>query len=180
MDDWFGGDLSDGEIVKDVKSAKVESAKNAFSALEDTMNIPSGSTPMPKGLAKAVKKNTSIAIQEAKEVLADPDETFEDKEFIRTTIKTQIIKMQGTLEIMEGSIMVGAEPRVFEVYSDLNKSILDACSKLMQLQKQSETSKMMKAPEGSPSIELTETKTIKAKGSDMSAFLEQLQNRGQG
>lgn len=175
MDDWFG-DSIDVEVVKDIKSSKVESAKNAFSALEDTMNLPTGSTPMPKGIAKAVKKNTSIAIQEAKEVLADPDESFEDKEFIRTTIKTQIIKMQGTLEIMEGSIMVGAEPRVFEVYSDLNKSILDACSKLMQLQKQSETSKMMKAPE-SGVVELTETKTIKAKGSDMSAFLEQLGNR---
>jgi hypothetical protein len=175
MDEWLGpNSVEDGTIINDTKNKRKEAVKTAFDGIETAMNLPAGSTPIPKGLAKSVKKNTELAVQGAKEVLADPEESFEDKEFIRTTIKTLIIKMQGTIEIMEGSIMVGAEPRMFEVYSDLNKSVLDACAKLMQLQKQSDTAKMMKGGPAEDVVEVTQTKTIKAKGSDMASFMEQL------
>ena len=173
-DNWLGdADPELSEVIHNAKKARVDNVKTAFSGLEDIMNIPSGSTPVPKNIGKMVKKGTEVAVQAAKEVLTDPEESFEDKEFIRTTIKTQIIKMQSTLEIMEGNFMIGSEPRMFEVYSDLNKSVLDACAKLMQLQKQSETAKMMTAPENNEVV-VTETKSIKARGGDMSSFLEQL------
>ena len=175
MDDWFGDNVLDiNEKIADNKDERRDKVKTAFAGLEDVMNIPNGSTPIPKGIAKTVKKNTEVAIQATKELLAESEEPFEDKEFIRDIIKTQIIQMQSTLQTMEGNLMVGSEPRMFEVYSDLNKSVLDACSKLMALQKQSENSKMMKAPDNTNEVTLTETKQIKAKGSDMSAFLEQL------
>lgn len=173
MEDWLGSDELE---IGDVKADRMANVKTAFSGLEDVMNLPSGSTPIPKGLAKTVKKATDVAVQTAKEVLADPEESFEDKEFIRETIKVQIIKMQSTLDIMEGSIMVGAEPRLFEVYSDLNKSVLDACAKLMQLQRQSENAKVMKAPT-TPEVTLTETKSIRATGGDMASMLESLRQR---
>ena len=178
-DDWLG--QSDPELsaeLSKVRNERKTAVTNAFSGIENAMNIGEGSTPLPKNIAKVVKKNTDVAIQNAKEVLADPDEAFEDKEFIRTTIKTQIIKMQSVLEIMEGSFMIGGEPRMFEVFSDLNRSVLDACSRLMALQKQVETSKMMKGgPElaqGDVLLSQTTTKTIKTKGGDMHNFLEQL------
>lgn len=175
MEDWLG---SDDLEIGDIKSDRMAKVKTAFSGLEDAMNLPAGSTPIPKGLAKTVKKATEVAVQSAKEVLADPDESFEDKEFIRETIKVQIIKMQSTLEIMEGSIMVGAEPRLFEVYSDLNKSVLDGCTRLMQLQRQSENAKMMKAGPVPNEVTLTETKSIKATGGDMASLLEKLRGGG--
>ncbi len=175
MEDWLGSDELE---IGDIKSDRMNKVKTAFSGLEDAMNLPSGSTPIPKGLAKTVKKATEVAVQTAKEVLADPEESFEDKEFIRETIKIQIIKMQSTLEIMEGSIMVGAEPRLFEVYSDLNKSVLDGCTRLMQLQRQSENAKMMKAAPATNEVTLTETKSIKASGGDMASLLESLRGGG--
>jgi hypothetical protein len=178
MEDWLGADGVDIEdSISDQRTERRSKVKTALSGIEEAMNIPTGSTPIPKGLAKVVKKNTEVAIQAAREVLSDPEESFEDKEFIREIIKTQIIKMQSTLEIMEGNFMVGSEPRMFEVYSDLNKSVLDGCTKLMALQKQSDNAKMMKAPPADE-ITVTETKQIKAKGSDMSAFLEQLRSNG--
>jgi len=79
---------------------------------------------------------------------------------------------------MEGSIMVGAEPRLFEVYSDLNKSVLDGCTRLMQLQRQSENAKMMKAAPATNEVTLTETKSIKASGGDMASLLESLRGGG--
>ena len=172
MDDWLGS--SEELEIGDIRSNRIDKVRTAFSGLESAMNLPEGSTPIPKGLAKTVKKATEVAVQTAKEVLADPEESFEDKEFIRETIKVQIIKMQSTLEIMEGSIMVGAEPRLFEVYSDLNKSVLDACTKLMQLQRQSENAKMMKAAPTPNEVTITETKSIKANGGDMASLLEKL------
>jgi hypothetical protein len=181
MQDWLGGDeLEIGDdSMSDKKRVRLETMKNAFSGVEEAMNLPVGSTPMPKGIAKHVKKNTEVAINAAKEILADPDESFEDKQFLREVIKVQIIKMQSTLEIMEGNLMVGSEPRMFEVYADLNRSVLDGCTRLMALQKQSENAKMMK---GQPNdqIVLTETKSIKATGSGMSEFLEQLKTERNG
>lgn len=174
MDDWLGSDaLGLDEDIVDSRNTRLVQVKNAFSGIEDAMNIPLGSTPVAKGLAKVVKKNTAVAVTVAKEVLADPEESFEDKEFLREVIKTQIIKMQSVLEMMEGNFMQGAEPRMFEVYSDLNKSVLDACTKLMSLQKQSENAKMMKAQPANE-VTLTETKQLKASGSDMAALMEQL------
>ncbi len=175
MDDWLGSNELE---IGDIKSDRMDKVKTAFSGLESAMNLPAGSTPIPKGLAKTVKKATEVAVQSAKEVLADPEESFEDKEFIRETIKIQIIKMQSTLDILEASIMVGAEPRMFEVYSDLNKSVLDGCTRLMQLQRQSENAKMMKAGPAPNEVTLTETKSIKATGSDMASLLEKLRGGG--
>ena len=181
MEDWLGAIEPEViEVLKTNKSERRERVENAFSGLEDAMNIDPGSTKLPKGMAKAVKRNTELAVQEAKEVLADPsEEAFEDKEFIRLTIKTQIVKMQGVLEIMEGNISMGAEPRMYEVYSALNKSVLDACNELLKLQKQAENAKLMKAPpaaEASPELTLTKTttQTIKAKGGGMAELLEQI------
>lgn len=179
MEDWLGG--TDNELIAEIKKAKDEKeskAKTAFGGLESALNIEIGSTPIPKGLAKTVKKTTALAIDAAKEALADPEETFEDKEYLRETIKILIVKVQSTLEIMDGSILVGAEPRMFEVYSDMSKTLLDACSKLMALQKQSEMAKMMKTPPAAENgeIALTETKTksIKFKGNNMGDLLDQL------
>jgi len=180
MDDWLGG--TDNDLIAEIKKVKEEKeskAKTAFGGLESALNIELGSTPIPKGLAKTVKKNTAVAIDAAKEVLANPEETFEDKEYIRETIKILIVKVQSTLEIMDGSILVGAEPRMFEVYSDMSKTLLDACSKLMALQKQSEMAKMMKTPpaaDGEIALTETKTKSIKFKGNNMGDLLDQLRN----
>ena len=95
MDDWLGS--SEELEIGDIRSNRIDKVRTAFSGLENAMNLPEGSTPIPKGLAKTVKKATEVAVQTAKEVLADPEESFEDKEFIRETIKVQIIKMQSIL-----------------------------------------------------------------------------------
>lgn len=179
MDDWLGNDPEMVHEINSAKKANKSKKQAAFSGLESALDIAEGSTPMPKNLPATIKKETKVAVAEVLETIKDPDEPFEDKKYTQDIIKRTIIRLESTLELMDGSLMIGAEPRMFEVYSDMSRTVLDACAKLMALQKQADMAVAMKAPppqEAAQSITVTETKTktLTAKGGNMQDLLNQL------
>lgn len=170
----------DPEIVNELTATS--KAKNAMSGLEETLNIAQGSTPMPKGIAKTIRNEVKEVADAVLAVVKSDEETFEDKIFIQTTIKTQIIKVQSVLDMLEGTMMIGTDAKTFQTYSDMSKTVLEGCKTLMSLQKQVEMSMALKAPpeaNNAQEASITKTETIKVKGGSMNDFLAQLRGSSQ-
>ena len=168
----------DAEVANDLTATT--KAKNAMSGLEETLNIAHGSTPMPKGIAKTIRNEVKEVADAVLAVVKSDEETFEDKIFIQTTIKTQIIKVQSVLDMLEGTMMIGTDAKTFQTYSDMSKTVLEGCKTLMTLQKQVDMSIAMKAPppeSGPTEASITRTETVKVKGGSMNEFLSQLRNK---
>lgn len=168
----------DAEVANDLTATT--KAKNAMSGLEETLNIAQGSTPMPKGIAKTIRNEVKEVADSVLAVVKSDEETFEDKIFIQTTIKTQIIKVQSVLDMLEGTMMIGTDAKTFQTYSDMSKTVLEGCKTLMTLQKQVDMSIAMKAPppeSGPTEASITRTETVKVKGGSMNEFLSQLRNK---
>lgn len=127
------------DIIEEVKTA----AKNPFAKLEESLNLPIGST-IPRNLPKEIKQNTKEAINEVSTILKSDEDSFEDKIFIQDTIKRTIIRVESMLDRIEGELEMGAEPRMYEVYSKMVSSLNESVDKLMNLHKQAEMSGVLK------------------------------------
>lgn len=115
--------------------------RNPFAKLEERMGFIEGSTKMPaKKEIKQLKNDVISAIDETKGIIKSDEETFEDKNFIQEKLKVVIIKLESQLDNLESSLLVGAEPRMYETYYGMAKTLVDSLGKLMDLQKQVQTS----------------------------------------
>ena len=174
MDDWMP-DLDDDVAEAIVSNKSKNKIQNAMTSLEDTLDLANGSTKMPKSLAKNIKQDVKEVTEEVKSVIKLDSESFEDKEFIQTGVKTLIIKLQSTIELMEGSMLVGQDNRFFETFSDVCRTLLSAFKELRDLQKQVELSVAMRTPpedQNAPQeASITETRKISVRGGNMSEFL---------
>lgn len=175
FDQWMPLDV---EVANDLTATT--KAKNAMSGLEETLNLVKGSTPLPKGINKTIKNEVKEVVDTTLAVIKTDEESFEDKTFLQTTIKTTIIQLQSVLAMLEGTMMIGSDAKTFQTYSDMSKSVLEGCKTLMTLQKQVEMSVMMRArPEENNAAEasITRTETVKVKGGGMNEFLSSLRNK---
>ena len=140
-DEFLSDFLSDEQIDENIKrntglDVVEKKQHNPFEKLEQRMNIMQGSTNMPKKKEiKEIKNDIIEAIDNTKEIIKSDEETFEDKQFIQEQLKIVIIKISNQMDNLEQSLLIGAEPRVWETFSILAKTLLDALSKLMDLQK---------------------------------------------
>ena len=129
---------TDDELLDDFfdDSDALPIIRNPFKKLDDRLGIPSGDTRLPttKKDVKEIKKAIDDGIVETKELMND--EAFEDKEFLRVELKSVIDRLKNQLDVIEQSALIGAEPRVFETYATMAKTLLDAIGKLADLQKQ--------------------------------------------
>lgn len=124
-----------GEFEDNENDQKKKKYSNPFKKLEDRFDIPKGQTVLPnKKEQKEIKQEIKEGILNTKELIQD--EEFEDKEYIRENLKSTIERLKAQLDTIEESTLIGAEPRVFETYSVMAKTLLDAISKLADLQKQ--------------------------------------------
>lgn len=168
----------DNEVANEITAT--DKAKNAMSGLEETLNIVKGSTPLPTGINRTIKNEVKEVVDTTLAVIKSDEETFEDKIFLQTTIKTTITKLQSVLDMLEGTMMIGSDAKTFQTYSDMSKSVLEGCKTLMSLQKQAEMAVAMKAPApeaGPAEASITRTEVVKVKGGNMNDFLAQLRNK---
>lgn len=136
--DEFLSDFLSVENPEDVipKNTKDEVKNNPFAKLEERMNIMEGSTKLPsKKEIKELKNEVVVAVDNTKQVIKSDDDTFEDKMFIQEKLKVAIIKIESQMDNLEQSLLIGAEPRMWETYAILTKTLLDSLGKLMDLQK---------------------------------------------
>ena len=129
--------INDEKNLEDFFNEKEEAPvkRNPFEKIEKKMGILEGSTKMPtKKDMKEVRVAVNDSIAETKELIKE--EEFEDKEYIRGKLKLTIERIENQLLTIEESAIIGAEPRIFETYSIMTKTLLEAISKLMDLQKQ--------------------------------------------
>lgn len=154
---------------------------NPFKSLESKMGVVENSTKLPnekpsaiKKAVKEVKKEAVVSIGNTKDLLND--EAFEDKEYIRTKIKSLIDRLENQLGTLEESTLIGAEPRLFEVYATMAKTLADTITKLMDLQKQVSTSinNSNLIGEGSSKIVVEEKITRKVSASNYNDLLSEI------
>lgn len=133
LSDFLSDDLSGVEEPLQVK--------NPFEKLEKRMGVIEGSTKMPpKKEIKLLKDDIKDAITETRSLILSDEESFEDKNFIQEKLKVVIIKLESQLDNLENSLLIGAEPRLYETYYGMAKTLVDSLGKLMDLQKQVQTS----------------------------------------
>lgn len=149
--------------------------KNPFAKLEDKFGIASNTTKKPptKKDSKVIKDAVKEGILETKELIND--EAFEDKEYIRSKIKSVIEKLDEQLYNLESSLGIGAEPRMFETYSTMAKTMVDSIGKLMELQKQVSTTFNTQAlGMGGNKLILEEKVTRKITSANFNDFIDEL------
>lgn len=59
--------------------------------------------------------------------------TIQDKEFMELELKTSINDMKNVLATLQEDIKIGSQPRMFEVYATLSKTVLDGIKELRDL-----------------------------------------------
>jgi len=165
--------------LKDLYDQSVQDLpKNPFEKLEKRLNVVPGSTKTP------TKKDVTVLKKEIKEAISDTqelihDEEFEDKEFIREKIKSLIARLDAQLDTMEESTLIGAEPRLFEVYAKMASTYVEAIGKLMALQQQVATTISNNAligNSGENNIVLEQKVTRKVSASNFSDLINECRN----
>ena len=126
----------DENIKQNTGLTVAEERHNPFKKLEEKMNILEGSTKLPtKKEIKEIKNDIIEAIDDTKEIIKSDDDTFEDKNFIQEKLKCAIIKVESQMDNLENSLLIGAEPRMWETYAILAKTLFGGLRDLMELHK---------------------------------------------
>lgn len=107
--------------------------EDAFSGLESALNMAKSGEKIEKGLSKQIKQKSTEIVETCQE---NKSEVFENKEYVQNTIKNLIEKLNGVLCTIEESMMVEAPPSVYMSYAQTSSAILDACSKLIGLDRE--------------------------------------------
>lgn len=84
---------------------------------------------------KEIKTEILDAIDETKDIIKSDEDSFEDKNFIQEKLKCAIIKVESQMDNLENSLLIGAEPRMWETYAILAKTLFSGLRDLMELQK---------------------------------------------
>ena len=140
-DEFLSDFLSDEQVDENIKrntglDVVEKKQHNPFEKLEQRMNIMSDSTKLPKKKEiKEIKNDIIEAIDNTKEIIKSDEETFEALVEALRKGKIVIIKLSNQMDNLEQSLLIGCEPRMFETFGVLAKALLDALSKLMDLQK---------------------------------------------
>lgn len=77
--------------------------------------------------------NNSIQKYETAKVAVISETTLADKEFMELELKSSIHTMKTVLSVLQEDIKIGSQPRMFEVYATLSKSVLDGIKELRDL-----------------------------------------------
>lgn len=140
-DEFLSDFLSDSnedntEPLVQPDTSSTEPKHNPFSKLEEKMNLLAGSTKLPnKKEIKEIKTEILDAIDETKDIIKSDEDSFEDKNFIQEKLKCAIIKVESQMDNLENSLLIGAEPRMWETYAILAKTLFSGLRDLMELQK---------------------------------------------
>jgi hypothetical protein len=69
-----------------------------------------------------------------KAVEASTDETtIDDKEYLEFELKTLIQSTRRVLDVLEQDVKIGSQPRVFEVFGTLTKTVIDGIKELREM-----------------------------------------------
>lgn len=184
-DEFLADFLSDAQVDENIKQNTglnvVENKKNnPFEKLEQRMNIMQGSTKFPaKKEIKEIKNEIIEAIDNTKDIIKSDEDSFEDKVFIQEKLKIVIIKLENQMDNLENSLLIGAEARMYDTFAGMAKTLLDALTKLMDLQKMVQTSllSMQQPPPASASskgVVFEEKVTRKISASNFQDVLDEL------
>lgn len=100
-------------------------SETPFENLNDALDVHYDTNEL---VEKAEKNITALS-----ETKQDVVEDLEDKEYMEMELKMLIQESQFVMEKLKEECKIGAKPRVFEVYSTMTRSVLDAIKELREL-----------------------------------------------